>query len=62
MFRQISHARLDWVRLHEDMRARRHQLLAEVDEPLHITMLEPGEAIGLQPSFDVPYVRVGRHP
>jgi hypothetical protein len=62
MFRQISHARLDWVRLHEDMLARRHQLLAEVDEPLHITMLERGESIGLQPSFDAPYVRMGHHP
>lgn len=62
MFRQIAHARLDWVRLHDDMVVRRHQLLAEVDEPLHLTTLEPGKAIGVRPRFEAPAVPVGRHP
>lgn len=59
MFRQISHARLDWVRVHEDMRERRQQLMAALDDRNGV--FEPGEVMGLHPSFDAPYVRMANH-
>ncbi len=60
MFRQISHARVDWVRLHEDMQARRHELMADLGEQGSFATLEAREGMGLRRAFLGPSVRAGQ--
>lgn len=61
MFRRISHARVNWVRLQEDMQARRHDLMADLDEQASVARLEAHESMGLHPAFLAPSMRAG-HP
>lgn len=61
MFRQIAHARLDWVRLHEDMLTRRHELVVVLEEHAGTVPFEADGAFPLAPAFKAPSARAG-HP
>lgn len=60
IFRQLSHAKLDWQRLLEDMQERRTLLTSEVDD--HEGNCYPhGSALGLRQGLDGHGMRSGRH-
>ncbi|WP_158622759.1 hemerythrin domain-containing protein [Aquabacterium soli] len=60
MFRQLSHAKLDWQRLLEDMQERRALLTNEVEDH-EGTFYRQGSALGLRQGLNDHGLRPGRH-
>ncbi|HIV72011.1 MAG TPA: hemerythrin domain-containing protein [Candidatus Aquabacterium excrementipullorum] len=60
LFRQLSHARLDWARLLDDMQAHRQRLINELDDQ-GATHLQHGGVAGIRQGLEGHGLRTGSH-